>query len=459
MHDTLLQQLMSGLWSFGSFLVAIIVLVTVHEFGHFWVARKLGVRVLRFSVGFGRPLFSWRDSQGCEYVIAGIPFGGYVKMLDEREDPVPEAELPFSFNQQVVWKRALIVLAGPVANLALALLTFWLLFAGGETGYVPLVDKVEPASLAADAGLRPGHEIVAVDGMPTPTRSAVFQGLLARVGDSGELALEVRYPGDQLSYELLVDLNRWLSDADEPDPLAALGVRFYLPPFVRVAGVLPDSPAERGGLRAGDTIERMDSRPVADVEAWLSEVRSRPDQLLSLGVRREGAMMDVTVKVARVVGRDGTVAGQIGAQVGSPPLDKQHLRQMDYSFFQALVRSAEETGRHTRLFLTSLYKLIVGDLSPKNLSGPLGIAKVAGASADRGLSDFCHMLAILSISLGVMNLLPIPVLDGGHLMMYLLEAAKGSPLSERWQMLGNQIGMAIIISLMLFAVYNDILKL
>lgn len=458
-QQAMVQQMFAILWTLSSFIVAIIVLVTVHEFGHFWVARKLGVKVLRFSVGFGKPLLRWHDHAGCEYVIAAIPIGGYVKMLDEREEAVPEAELPFSFNRQPVWKRALIVVAGPVANLLLAILTFWALFIGSQEGIAPIVGRVEASSMAERSGLQPGQEIVSVDGVATPTGSAVFEALLTRLGDTGELALGVRYPGDNHTYELLIDLQRWLSDAAEPDPLAGLGLRFYLPPFVLVGELLPGSPAERSGLRKGDIIEQLDGKPVADVEAWLAEVRSRPEQRLLMGVRRDGVLLDIPVTPARVTDKTGVVVGQIGAQIGIPPLEERYIRYLDYSIGAALWRGIEETGKQTRLLVLSLQKLLTGDLSPKNLSGPLGIAKVAGDSAGRGLAEFCRILAMLSISLGVMNLLPIPVLDGGHLLLCLVEAVKGSPVSEKIQMLGNQIGLAIIGSLMLFAVYNDFLKL
>jgi regulator of sigma E protease len=322
-----------------------------------------------------------------------------------------------------------------------------------------LVDRVEQGSLAAHAGMVAGQEIVSVNGIKTPTRSDVFQELLVRVGDTGVMAVGVRHPGDDLTYELLIDLDRWLSDADQPDPVAGLGMHFYLPPFVMVGGVVSGSPAEQSGLHAGDVIERMDGRSIADVEEWLAAVRSKPGQQLLMSVRRDGVLLDIRVTPATVTGKDGKTVGQIGAQVGSPALDSQHIRKIDYTFFQALVRGVDETSRQSALIFRSLYKLVLGDMSPKNLSGPLGIAKVAGTSASIGVAAFCHMLAILSISLGVMNILPIPMLDGGHLLMCLVEAVKGSPVSEKIQMLGNQVGLALIISMMLFAVYNDLLKL
>lgn len=459
MADPLLQQMLSVLWSAGSFLLAIIVLVTVHEFGHFWVARRVGVKVLRFSVGFGKALFTWRDSTGCEYVIAALPFGGYVKMLDEQEEAVAESELAYSFSRQPVWKRILIVAAGPVANMVLAVLTFWILFAGGEKGAIPIVGKVDIPSLAANAGLLKGQEIIAVDGIKTPTRAAVFDALVARVGDSGELVLGVRYPDDSITYELLINLDRWLSDEGDPDLMGSLGLHFYQPPFVQVGSVVAGGAAAKAGLQAGDVIEQMDGTPIENADAWLTKVRNSPEHSLLMGVRREGELLSIPVIPAKVTDKQGQSIGQVGALVGSPSLDSQHIRQLDYSFTQALGRSLQETGRQTRLILVSLYKLLVGDLSPKNLSGPLGIAKVTGASADMGLAVFCRTLAILSISLGVMNILPIPMLDGGHLLLYLVEAVKGSPVSEKIQLLGNQIGLALIISMMLFAVYNDILKL
>lgn len=459
MTDDMLQSLTAFLWSAGAFLVAIAVLVAVHEFGHFWVARKLGVKVLRFSIGFGKTLWSRTDSTGCEYVVAAIPLGGYVKMLDEREAPVAEAEQHASFNRQPVWKRCAIVLAGPMANFLLAMCLFWALFLGDQLSLVPIVGKVVPDSPAAHAGLQAGQEIVAVDGVATPTRAAVLDALLTRIGDTGDMAITVRYPDSATSYELLIPLSRWLSDTDMPDPLASLGMQFYLPPFVLVSEVMPQSRAEQAGLQAGDVIEKLDGKPVDSVDSWLNAVRSQPEQRLVLGVRRGGAWQDIAITPAKVTDPQGKVIGQIGAQIGSPPLDERYIRHVSNSPWQALRQGVIETVSQSRLLLVTIQKLFIGNLSPKNLSGPLGIAKVAGDSAEHGLAVFCRMLAILSINLGVVNLLPIPVLDGGLLLLYLIEAAKGSPVPERIQLVGSQIGMTLIVGLMLFAIYNDLLRL
>lgn len=454
MVDDLLRVALPALGSLAAFLVAIVVLVTVHEWGHFYAARALGVKVLRFSVGFGKPLLTWHDRRGTEYVIAGIPFGGYVKMLDEREGEVPPDLLPVSFGRQPVWKRSVIVAAGPLVNLAFAFGVYWMLFLGGETGLIPQVGVVAPGSMAERAGLREGQEIVAVDGRATPTQSAVFAALVSRIGDSGELRLSVRRMGDSVVQTVSVDLHRWLSDAAEPDILGSLGFAFDHPPHVMLGNVMPNSAAEKAGLKAGDVIEQADGQAVSGPDEWVQYVRARPNQPIVLGVRREGRWLQLDVTPALVEGG----IGQMGVQVGFTPPPPSSYRYIELGIFQAMQRAAGETVDQTRLLLGAIKKLVVGDLSPKNLSGPLGIAKVAGVSAGLGIQAFCQMLAVLSISLGVMNLLPIPVLDGGHLMLFLAEACRGKPLSERVQLLGTQLGMLLLAGLMLFAIYNDILK-
>ena len=454
MADSLLQTAWPALSSLLAFLVAIIVLVSVHEWGHFYAARALGVKVLRFSIGFGKPLLNWYDRSGTEYVVAGIPLGGYVKMLDEREGDVPSELLSVSFGRQPVWKRSVIVAAGPIINLVFAFVVYWVLFLGGETGLVPEVGAVLPQSQAEQAGLRVGHEIVAVDGRDTPIQKAVIAALLSRMGDTGELRLTVRRPHDTAEQTIVVSLNQWLSDATEPDLLGSLGAEFYHAPFVRLGEVMPGSVAERAGLKAGDVIERADGAVVSGPDEWVQYVRARPEQTIQLGIRRERQWLEVEVIPARVEGN----VGQIGVQVGYTPPPPTAFRHLDLGFFQAIPRAAGETVDQTVLLLQAIKKLVMGHLSPKNLSGPLGIAKVAGVSASLGFEAFCQMLAVLSISLGVMNLLPIPMLDGGHLMLFLAEACRGKPLSEKVQLWGSQIGMLLLAGLMLFAIYNDILK-
>jgi regulator of sigma E protease len=459
MFEKLLDALLPFFWSLGSFLLAIVILIAVHEWGHFYLARKLGVRVLRFSIGFGRPLWSRTDRQGTEYVVAGIPIGGYVKMLDEREGDVPAELLPFSFGRQPVWKRSVIVAAGPVINLVFAFLLYWVLFLGGENGGAPLVGKIEPGSTAALAGLQQGQEIMSVDGVSTLTRDAVFSALVARLGESGQLVFEVGQPGASTGQTIRLDISQWMTDSDSPDPLKSLGFDFFRPPFVNLVGILPGSAAERAGLRPGDIVEIMDGSPVSSPDEWVSYIRQHPELPVRLGIRRGDALLEITVSPARIQDPVAGQIGQIGAQVSSPPLPAYAIRHVDLGVVAAGVRAVEETIRQTSLLARSLYKLVAGDLSPKNLSGPLGIAKVTGASADMGLLVFCQTLAVLSISLGIMNLLPIPMLDGGHLLLYLVESIKGSPVSERVQALGNQVGMLMLASLMLFAMYNDILKI
>ena len=448
------------LWTLGSFLLAIMILVTFHEFGHFWVARKLGVKVLRFSIGFGKPLFSFRDKSGCEYALAALPLGGYVKMLDEREGDVPAHLLDQCFNRKPVGQRAMIVAAGPLANFLLAIVIYWLVFLGGEKGLAAIVGEVEANTPAAHAGLMAGDEIVAIDNVEVFTRKDVFQQAIGRLGETGTMAVTVARAGSTRQYELLFELDRWLVGVDEPDPIAGLGFSFYQTPGVRIAGLQADGAALQAGLQTDDVITAYNGQPLVSVTDWLATVKASANTPLQLIVRRQEQSLPLRVTPRAVVDEaTGQTVGRIGAQLAAPPLPDSHLRERPYSLVGALARGAQETSRQTVLLFSSLKKLLVGDISAKNISGPVGIAKVAGQSADMGLIIFCQTLALLSISLGVMNILPIPMLDGGHLLLYLAESIKGSPVSEAVQQWGNQIGLFLILSLMVFALYNDLLKL
>jgi len=451
---------MELLHSIPSFLVAIIVLVTVHEFGHFYVARLCGVRVLRFSLGFGKVLWRRFDKYGTEFSLSALPFGGYVKMLDEREGEVPEELLSQAFTRKTVWQRMAIVLAGPVANFILAILLFWILLLGGERGVVPMIGAVQPASMAAKAGLEAGQEIVSVDGEDTPTEQAVVRQLINRLGESGNIQINVRYPDSHLTYEIAVPVEDWMQGAKDPDPLQGLGIEFR--PVKPIVGeVLPDTPAYRAGFKAEDKIVRVDDLPVKDWRDFQNAVRPRINQPLLVELDRkatDGAMERLTLSVTpESFTEKGVSYGRVG--MAPKPLPEEFLRHYEYSVGGALIAGAKRTWDTAGFVLLSVKKLILGEISTKNLSGPISIAKVAGSSAQIGLKSFVSFLALLSVFLGVFNLLPIPVLDGGHLLYLSVEAIKGKPVSEKVQIMAYQVGLMLVIGLSVLAMYNDIMRL
>jgi len=450
---------MSALYMIVGTLVALGVLVTFHEFGHFWVARRCGVKVLRFSVGFGTPLIRWHDRQGTEYVVAAIPLGGYVKMLDEREGNVPPELADQSFNRKTVYQRIAIVSAGPIANFLLAIVFFWALAMMGSQQVRPVIGAVEAGSLAQKAGLVAGQEIVAVDGEPTSGWSAVNLQLVRRLGESGTLALKVREPGATADTPRELVLDDWLKGAEEPDPIKSLGIRPWRPALPPVLAELdPKGPAQAAGLKTGDKLVALDGRAVDEWQQVVDWVRERPNAKISLRVERDGAQLDVPLTLA-ARGEGKAAGGYLGAGVKGIDWPPEMLREVSYGPLAAVAEGASRTWTMSVLTLDSLRKMLFGELSVKNLSGPITIAKVAGASAQSGIGDFLNFLAYLSISLGVLNLLPIPVLDGGHLLFYLIEWARGRPLSERVQGWGVQIGISLVVGVMLLALVNDLGRL
>jgi regulator of sigma E protease len=452
-------MLMSALYMIVGTLVALGVLVTFHEFGHFWVARRCGVKVLRFSVGFGTPLIRWHDRQGTEYVVAAIPLGGYVKMLDEREGNVPPELADQSFNRKTVYQRIAIVSAGPIANFLLAIVFFWALAMMGSQQVRPVIGAVEAGSLAQKAGLVAGQEIVAVDGEPTSGWSAVNLQLVRRLGESGTLALKVREPGATADTPRELVLDDWLKGAEEPDPIKSLGIRPWRPALPPVLAELdPKGPAQAAGLKTGDKLVALDGRAVDEWQQVVDWVRERPNAKISLRVERDGAQLDVPLTLA-TRGEGKAAGGYLGAGVKGIDWPPEMLREVSYGPLAAVAEGASRTWTMSVLTLDSLRKMLFGELSVKNLSGPITIAKVAGASAQSGIGDFLNFLAYLSISLGVLNLLPIPVLDGGHLLFYLIEWARGRPLSERVQGWGVQIGISLVVGVMLLALVNDLGRL
>ena len=434
------------------------IVVTVHEYGHFLVARLNGVKVLRFSIGFGRSLVTWRGRAGTEYVIAALPLGGYVRMADEREGDVDEADLPLAFNRQPVWSRMAIAAAGPIANFLLAVVVLWALFLRGEAGLVPLVGAVEPESLADMAGLESGHEIVSIDGRVTPTVSAVNFALLERLGDSGQLSVAIKGPGSDVFRESSVSIFQWLKDQEEPNLLEAFGVSIQLPLVIpRVGGLSEDGAAIEAGVQVNDLIIAADGEDMTLWMDWVQHVRARPDMATSVIVERAGVRQDLVVTPAPIDAA-GEIVGAVGMSVSLPEIPEAQQRRFERGPLEALWAALERTGDLVGFTFTSISRMLQGLISPANLSGPLKIAQVAASTAEAGWVAWFGFVALLSVSLGALNLLPIPVLDGGHLVFYVIEALIGRPLPERVQLVGYQMGLVMVLSIMVFALYNDISK-
>ena len=445
------------------FLLALGILVTFHEFGHFYIARRCGVKVLRFSVGFGKPLFSWRDRHGTEFVLAAIPLGGYVKMLDEREGEVPREQLPMAFTQKTVWQRMAIVVAGPIANFILAIGFYFILALLGIKGVAPVVGSVEKGSLADIARLSENDEIISINGKSTPTWTAVLEQLTARIGDTGPLILDVQpFSGSQTGVETptqkTVDLNRWLSDADRPDLLLELGIKPYVPETDWVISqVVDQGAAQRAGLEVGDKLVAADAQSFSTWGSWVDYVKSRPNTAIEVEVLRDGNSLYFTV-IPEAVDHNGGSIGRIG--LGTAIKWPEGMsRQTEYSIGEAVIYGFAKTWGRIIVVLSSLKKLVTLDVSIKNVGGTFTIAEVAGDTAAAGFAYYLSFLAFFSVSLGVFNLLPIPVLDGGHLLFYIVEAIKGKPLPEKIQLVGYQIGLFVVVGVMVIAHYNDLVRL
>lgn len=447
-------------------IVTLGILVTIHEYGHFWVARRCGVKVLRFSIGFGKGIYRWYDRQGTEYVIATIPLGGYVKMLDEREGDVPEAERDQAFNSKPLWQRVAIVAAGPLVNLAFAVLVYWLMFMVGTSTVVPVVGEIRSESPVAMAQSQSplsvslsGRELVAIDGHQTQTWEQVSLRLAARIGDTGELRIRSRELGGNDSSELSVAIDRWQID-EQRGPLYSLGVSPYRPLLPPQIGSLSEGGrAQAAGLQVGDRVGSINDVAVTRWIELVEQVRAHPEQVLRLQIDRGGRSVEIALTPARMESESGEVYGYVGAGVAPVGWPEEMQRELRYSPLEAIPAAFAKSQQMISLTVESIWKMLQGLISVKNLSGPITIAKVAGASAESGLESFLNFLAYLSISLGILNLLPIPVLDGGHLLYYLIEAVRGKPVSEKTQLLGLKIGMSLMLMLMLMALYNDLARL
>jgi regulator of sigma E protease len=451
--------------SLVAFVVAIGILVSVHEFGHFWVARRLGFKVLRFSLGFGRPLLmrKSKDADEVEYVLAAIPLGGYVRLLDERDGPVPPGEEHRAFNRRPPLARVVVLLAGPGANFLFAILAYWILFMQGVPGLKPVIGEVVPDSHAAQADLRRLDEIVEVAGKATPTRQAAMLSILEEVVEEGAVPLEVRDErGGLRSLTIRVPESERRGLTEPGELLRGLGLSFWYPPQpVVVAELSPEDPAARAGLAVGDRIVAVDGKAVGDYPAFVAEIRSRPDRPTRITAIRDGKTIDFDL-VPKTVVEEGRTVGKIGlgAALGDGSGFPESMQTVErHGPFAAIAPAVRETWEKSALTVRFLWRMVTGHVSTKNISGPINIAQYAGLTATEGFTYYLGFLALVSISLAVLNLLPVPVLDGGQIVFQLVEMVKGTPLSMEAQVFGQKVGIAMLIVLMGFAFYNDLTRL
>lgn len=448
----------SFLWNLASFIIALGILVAVHEWGHFWIARRCGVKVQRFSIGFGKALWRRTDKLGTEYVIAAIPLGGYVKMLDERVDDVKPEDLPHAFNRQHVLKRIAIIAAGPVTNFVFAIFALFLMYLIGVQSVKPMLGEIQPDSIASSAGVPAGAIIKKVGERETPDWQAVNLELMSHIGHPN-MQLTLSVANSSVTQTKTLDLRTWALDPDKESVIASLGLTMYRPEILSVIGLVAEnSAAEEIGLQVADKIVQVDGTPMANWEQIVSYIGQKPNTAIEIEVLRDNQR----VKLAGKVGTredDGKVLGYLGVSPTLAPWPDGVLFTHQYGLLAAVEEATAKTWRLMTLSTEMLGKLLTGDVSVKNLSGPIAIAQGAGMSASSGLVYFLSFLALISVNLGIINLLPIPVLDGGHLLYYVIELLSGRPVPDSVQEIGFKIGGLLLLLFMSIAVINDITRL
>lgn len=456
--------MISVLFSIAAFVIALGILITVHEFGHYWVARKMGVKVLRFSIGFGKPLLRWvKGEDKTEYVIAALPLGGYVKMLDAREGvEIAESERHREFTQKPLYARFAIVFAGPLFNFIFAFFAYWLLFVVGISGLKPVVSEVLPGSLADRAGIEVGEHITQMDGEPLHTWQQFTMQVITVSVDGGDIRLKLSHGVDTLSRNVVLSIPA-KQDIKPRELMNEVGIRPQSPQLKSVVGnVVAGSPAEKAGLMTGDRITMIDMEAVSNWMDMTRIIRAKPAVVVPVTIERgdNGKVLQLNVTPERMKGSDGDY-GRIG--VGHIPVSEQELAsylvKQRYGMFDSIGQSIHRIAETSILSLKMFGRMLIGEASLKNLSGPITIADYAGKTASIGWPEFLSFLALISISLGIINLLPIPLLDGGHLMYYVIEFVKGSPVSEQVEIFGQRIGIALLLTLMSIAFFNDIARL
>ena len=450
---------MQFLYALAAFVIALGILVVVHEYGHFWVARKLGVKVLRFSVGFGKPLWSTTfGDDKTELVVAAVPLGGYVKMLDETEGEVAPEEKHRAFNRQPLLKRTAIVIAGPLFNFLFAVVAYWILFLVGVDGLKPVVGKVSEASYAEKIGFKAGDKLLEIDGKPVRTwgehRLYLLQKTLAR--DTITVDIQDKF-GNLETRE--IDLSTIDISNLNPNILGnGIGIYPEIPEILPIIGKVEQGPAMAAGLITGDRILEVSGKPINLWRDLVEVISSHPGKRLNIVFDRDGEIKSEEITPVKIE-KDGRIFGRINIRPLIPDIPPESMVRLEYSVAGALWRGIKDTWIMSTVTVHMLYKMLRLEVSSKNISGPITIAQYAGYSAQVGLDQFLMFLALVSISLGVLNLLPVPILDGGHLLYYVIEAIKGSPVSEQVMIWGQQVGILLLAALMSLALYNDISRL
>lgn len=454
---------MDALWAIFGFVAAVSILIAVHEWGHFLVARLFNIKVLRFSIGFGKPLYTWKGKDDTEYVLAAIPLGGYVKMLDEREGPVPEHLLPRAFNQQHVLKRIAVVAAGPIFNFLFAIFALWIGFMIGVKSMIPIIGEVANPSIAHEYGLRTDQEIKSINDEPTLTWSAVYQQLFKKIGDREDnLDIEVISANKKISH-IIIPIDKINAPTAQKDIISTLGFASKIPDTPAIIGqVLAGEPADVAGFQPKDEVIKVNHTSVKTWQEFVKIVKQFPEKRISIELKRPGQLdivhIDLTPR-SRIDELTNASIGYAGLLVDFDNIPETYLRTEHYGVLQSLKHATVGTGMYIYLSFKSIKEMIVGDVGLDNLGGPIMIANAAGKVAQQGITTFLAFLAQISIGLGILNLLPIPALDGGHLFYYVIELVTRKPLSERTQAIGFKFGMLFLLCLMCLAFYNDILRL
>ncbi len=450
---------MGFLWNLGAFLLALGILIAVHEFGHFWVARRCGVYVERFSIGFGKAIWQRKGKDGTEYTLAMIPLGGYVKMLDERVEAVPEHQRHMAFNNKKLWQRSAIVAAGPFANFVFAVFAYWVVYLIGVPVVKPVIGEVAPQSIAAQGGIVPGMELKSISGIETPDWESVNMAMISHIGDK-QMAVTLTELHSNIDVKRTLNLTDWSYDPERENVLTTLGLTPYTPAITLVISQLVDNGAAiNAGFQLNDKIIAVDGEPIKQWQTFADLVKANPGKTLNVEVLRDNAPLTLALTPAVKDLKDGSKVGYVGIAPKVDAWPEDYRINLQFGPIESVAKATEKTWQLVTLTFDMVTKLVTGDVAIKNLSGPISIAKGAGMTADFGLVYFLGFLALISVNLGIVNLLPLPVLDGGHLMFFAIEAVTRRPVSEKIQDIGYRVGSAILVALMAIALFNDFTRL